>query len=88
MIKAFRGGIRFFRAETYSGAPGSASPEIGERILDTLGQHAAKAIVEIFEGKLPPEQWHSPLWSRRFLFTNPLMVRLFNRILRVGDGIS
>ncbi len=88
MIKAFRGGIRFFRAETYSGAPGSASPEIGERILDTLGQHAAKAIVEIFEGKLPPEQWHSPLWSRRFLFTNPLMVRLFNRILRVADGIS
>jgi creatinine amidohydrolase len=88
MIKAFKGGIRFFRAETYSGAPGSASPEIGERILDTLGRHAAEAIVEIFEGKLPPDQWHSPLWSRRFLFTNPFMVRFFNRVLRAGDGIS
>ena len=35
MIKAFQGGLRFFRAETYAGAPGNASPELGERILDT-----------------------------------------------------
>ena len=40
MIKAFQGGLRFFRAETYAGAPGSASPELGERILDTLARRA------------------------------------------------
>src|SRR5262249_4588012 len=28
MVKAVRGGLRFFRAETYAGAPGAASPEL------------------------------------------------------------
>lgn len=88
MIKAFRGVLRFFRAETYAGAPGSASPELGERILDTLAGHTATAVAEILDGKLPPEQWHSPLWPKRFLFVNPLMVRLFNRLLHIPDGIG
>jgi creatinine amidohydrolase/Fe(II)-dependent formamide hydrolase-like protein len=88
MLKAFNGAIRFFRAETYAGAPGAASPELGERILDTLATHAAAATVEIFEGKLPPDRWHSPLWPKRFLFLNPWMVRISNRMLGVGDGVA
>jgi len=88
MVNAFRGGLRFFRAETYAGAPGKASPELGERILDTLGEKGAEAVAEILDGVLPPSQWHSPLWKQRFWFTNPLMVRLFNRVLRIPDGIA
>jgi len=87
MVKAFQAALRFFRAETYAGAPGAASPELGERILDTLSRHGATAVAEILDGKLPPDQWHSPLWSKRFLFTHPLMVRFFNRVLRIPDGI-
>lgn len=88
MIKAFQGGLRFFRAETYSGAPGSASPELGERILDRLGEQGAAAVTEILDGMLPPSQWHSPLWRQRFWFTNPLMVRFFNAVLGVDKGIA
>jgi len=88
MIKAFRGGLRFFRAETYAGAPGAASPELGERILDTLGEKAAEAVTEILDGTLPPSQWHSPLWKQRFWFINPLMVRFFNFVLGVPKGIA
>ena len=88
MIKAFRGGLRFFRAETYSGAPGSASPELGERILDTLAEKGAEAVSEILDGSLPPSEWHSPLWKQRFWFINPLMVRFFNRLLGVPKGIA
>jgi creatinine amidohydrolase len=88
MIKAFQAGLRFFRAETYAGTPGAASPEIGERILDRLASETATAVAEIFDGKLPPDKWHSPLWPKRFLFVNPLMVRFFNRVLRVSDGIA
>jgi len=88
MIKAFRGGIRFFRAETYAGSPGAASAELGERILDRLASEAAAAICEILDGTLPPNQWHSPLWPQRFLFVNPWMVRLFNRLLRIPDGVA
>jgi creatinine amidohydrolase len=88
MVNAFRGALRFFRAETYAGTPGAASPELGERILDTLAAKAAEAVAEIFDGTLPREQWHSPLWSKRFIFINPLMVRFFNRVLHVSDGIA
>jgi creatinine amidohydrolase len=88
MIKAFQGGLRFFRAETYSGAPGSASPELGERILDTLGEKGAAALTEILDGALPPDEWHSPLWKQRFWFTNPIMVRFFNRLLGISKGVA
>jgi creatinine amidohydrolase len=88
MVKAFRGGLRFFRAETYAGAPGAASAELGERILDTLGEKGAEALSEILDGTLPPSQWHSPLWKQRFWFVNPVMVRFFNRLLGIPDGIA
>ena len=88
MFRTFQGGVRFFRSESYSGAPGSASPEIGERILEVLGTHAAQAMVEILEGKLPPDQWHSPVWPQRHLFTNRFMVWFFNRILGIEKGVA
>jgi creatinine amidohydrolase len=88
MIKAFQGGLRFFRAETYAGAPGNASAELGERILDRLGEKGAEAVTEILDGMLPPSQWHSPLWKQRFWFTNPIMVRFFNRVLGITKGIA
>ena len=88
MIKVFTSTLRFFRAETYSGAPGAASAELGERILDTLAEKAAEAVTEILDGTLPPAQWHSPLWKQRFWFINPLMVRVFNRLLGVTRGIA
>lgn len=88
MIRAFRGALRFFRAETYAGMPAKASRELGEQILDRLGREAAQAAVEILEGRLTREQWHSPLWPKRFLFVNPMMVRLFDRMLGIPDGIT
>jgi creatinine amidohydrolase/Fe(II)-dependent formamide hydrolase-like protein len=88
MIQAFRGAIRFFRAETYSGAPGAASAELGERILETLASQAAEAVAQILDGELPPEKWHSPLWPKRFLFIHPWMVAFFNRLFRVSQGVA
>jgi creatinine amidohydrolase/Fe(II)-dependent formamide hydrolase-like protein len=88
MIAAFRAGLRYFRAETYAGAPASASAELGERILDTLAEKAAGALAEIFDGTLTREQWHSPLWDKRFVFIHPWMVRLFNRLLHIPDGVA
>jgi len=88
MARAFSAALRFFRAETYAGAPAAASPEVGERILDTLAAHAATALSEVLDGTLRPEDCHSPLWRLRFLFVHPLMVRLFDRLLGIPDGIT
>ena len=87
MIRAFRGGLAFFRVESYSGTPAAASPELGDQILDRLSQKAAEAMVEIFENKLPPDEWHSPIWPKRFLFINPVMAWIFDRILGIPKGV-
>jgi creatinine amidohydrolase len=87
MLAAFRAAIRFFREETYSGAPAGASAELGEAILDTLAAHTAEAVVELWEGRLPPAQWHSPLWKLRPIFVNPAAVRLFDALLGVPRSV-
>jgi len=88
MFGAFKAGIRFFSEETYSGAPAGASAELGEAILDTLGRHTAEAVVELWEGRLPAAQWHSPLWKLRTIFVNPAAVRLFDVLLGVPRTVS
>jgi hypothetical protein len=88
MLRAYRAGLQFFAEETYSGAPGSGSAELGERILDTLGQKAAEACTELLDGSIGPEDCHSPIWKLRFLFLNPLMIRLSNRLLGFRNPIA
>jgi hypothetical protein len=83
MLASFRAGIRFFREETYSGAPAKASPELGERILDTLASRSAEAVAELLDGTLPEAEWHSPLWRLRHLFVHPAAVRIADRLLGV-----
>jgi hypothetical protein len=53
-----------------------------------LAGHAATAIAEVLDGTLRPEDCHSPLWRMRPLFVHPLMVRLFDRLLGIPDGIT
>ena len=88
MLASYKAGIRFFTEETYSGAPAGASAELGEAILDTLGRHPAEAVVELWEGRLPPAEWHSPLWKLRHIFVNPAAVRFFDLLLAVPRTVS
>jgi creatinine amidohydrolase/Fe(II)-dependent formamide hydrolase-like protein len=87
LLGSFRAGIEFFSEETYSGAPGKASAELGERILDTLAGHAAELVAQLLDGELPEAEWHSPLWKLRHLFTHPAAVRLADAWLRVPRTI-
>ena len=88
MLASFKAGIRFFSQETYSGAPGKASAELGERILDTLAGHAAELVAQLLDGELKETEWHSPVWKLRHLFVNPLAVRLADAWLRVPRAVS
>jgi len=81
MLRSYRDGLRFFQERSYSGAPGGASAELGEAILDTLGRRAAEACAELLDGRIGPEDCHSPIWKLRFLFLNPLAIRVFDRLL-------
>jgi creatinine amidohydrolase len=86
MLRSFRAAMHFFREETYSGAPAGASAALGEQVLDTLARHTAEAIVEVWEDRLPPSRWHSPLWRLRQLFVHPVAIRFFDRLLGVPRG--
>jgi creatinine amidohydrolase len=88
MLGSYRAGIRFFQEETYSGAPARASAEIGERILDLLGERAAQACAELLDGEIGVADCHSPLWPYRFLFLNPWMIRLSNALIGFRNGIA
>jgi len=88
MLRSYQHGLQFFETCTYSGAPGGATAEIGERILDTLAGHAGEAVGELLDGTIGPEDCHSPVWKLRFLFLNPLMIRLSNRLLGFRNGIA
>jgi creatinine amidohydrolase len=88
MLESYRRGVAFFDECTYSGAPGGATPEIGERILDRLGGFAAEAVTGLLDGTLSPEECHSPIWRYRFLFLNPWMIRISNRLLGFHNAIA
>lgn len=88
LLRSFRGNVRFFETNTYSGAPAGASAELGERILDALGERAAQAVTEVLDGTLSPLDCHSPLWRWRFAFLNPVMIRLANRMLGFRNAIA
>jgi creatinine amidohydrolase/Fe(II)-dependent formamide hydrolase-like protein len=62
ILGSFRSGLRFFQEETYSGPPGAASAELGERILDLLSGRAAEGCAELLDGRIGPDDCHSPTW--------------------------
>jgi creatinine amidohydrolase len=88
MMRSYRVALEYFNEMTYSGAPARASAELGERILDTLAEKAAEACAELLDGEIGPGDCHSPLWKLRFLFLNPLMIRLTNRLLGFRSAIA
>ena len=88
MLQSFRATQHFFLEESYSGAPASASPELGEKFLDVLGGRAAEAVAQLLDGEIGPEDCHSPIWKIRFLFLNPMMIRLTNRLIGFKHPLS
>lgn len=88
MIRSQRKTADYFLEESYSGAPARASAEIGEQFLDTLGAHAAEAVGELLDGSIGPDDCHSPIWPLRFVFSNPWMIRLSNRLIGLRIPIS
>jgi creatinine amidohydrolase len=87
-IQSFRGNVRFFEENTYSGAPAGASAEIGERILDALGSKAAEAVTEVLDGRLSPFACHSPLWRFRHVLLNPILIKLSDRLIGLRSRIA
>lgn len=88
MLRANRAGAGYFNEQTYSGAPAGASAELGERFLDLLGEKAGGAVGELLDGTIGPEDCHSPIWRFRFIFLNPIAIRISNWIIGLRNPIA
>lgn len=81
LFRGFKEKLEYYAAHTYAGAPGAASPELGERFLDVLSELAADTLADVWTGAIPLEQCHSPVWKARWLFTSETASWAFERLL-------
>lgn len=81
LMRSFREKLKFYEAETWSGNPSLASPELGERFLDVLSQVGADALDEVLTGKRTLAQCHSPVWGQRHVFTSEWITAAFERLV-------
>ena len=49
-----------------------------------VGYGGVRSYVQV----LPPGACHSPLWPYRFLFLNPVLTRIANRLLEYPDAFA
>ena len=68
LLRGFAIKLKYYESETYAGKPSIASSELGKRILDVLAEEGAAALSEVYSGKLPVDQCHSPVWPLRHVF--------------------
>lgn len=81
LMDGFRHKIKYFEDFGYAGKPSVASAKAGEHILETLSSHAADALSDVYTGKRPLHQCHSPLWKLRWVFTSQIFSMLFERFV-------
>jgi len=80
LLRGFKAAMKYFETMTYSGKPEISSPEIGEAILDKLAEMAIEPLSDLWTGKLPLEECHSPVWPLRWLFTWRWVSVIFERL--------
>ena len=79
LLRGFKHKMKYYETETYAGKPSIASATIGKQMMDVLAGHAAEALSEIWQGTLPVEECHSPLWPLRWVFTSRTLSWVFER---------
>ena len=81
LIRSFKAKLRYYYESTYAGKPSVASPELGEKMIEVLSQHAADALGEVWRGERKPEDCHSPVWRVRWLFMSRVASGVFERLV-------
>jgi creatinine amidohydrolase/Fe(II)-dependent formamide hydrolase-like protein len=87
LIRSFKPKLNYFETETYAGKPQLGSAETGERIIDILARHTADALLDVYDGKIPLEECHSPLWPVRWIFASRTAGWLFERFVNYQNRI-
>ena len=81
LVRSFPLRQQYYERETYAGAPAKATAELGRQYLDVLAREAASALAEVYEGKLPYDACHSPLWPLRGVLLNAAVGMAFDKLV-------
>lgn len=79
--------LRYYARFTYAGAPSRASAEAGREVLARLGKQSADILSEVWTGKIPPSEAHSPVWPYRSIFLSETIERVSERLAGVVNPI-
>ena len=79
LLRSFPKKLKYYEDESYSGDPAIATPEIGAQMLEILAELAADTLADVWLGRIPHTECHSPIWPLRWIFTNEAVTRLFER---------
>ncbi len=79
--------LEYWHNETYAGKPALATAEMGGEFFEILSGHVADAWEELWEGKIQPEEFRSPLWPIRWIFTSERLTWLLETATRRRNRI-
>lgn len=79
ILRSLKEKLLYYADQTWSGHPAVASAELGERVLDELGDRAAEALWPLFTGERPLTSARSPVWKLRPVFSAGWVSWLFER---------
>jgi creatinine amidohydrolase len=74
--------LRYWSEETYAGEPALATAEMGQRVVEGLGELGAEALEELLRGAIPTAEQRSVAWPYRHLFLNRPLGWLAERLAR------
>lgn len=81
LLRSFPLKQQYYERETYAGAPGKASAELGKLYLDKLAGEAAAALSDRYTGKIPVSDCKSPLWPLRHVLLSRTIGRVFDALV-------
>ena len=81
LLRSFPMRHRYYERETYAGAPGKATAELGKLYVERLAQEAADALSERYTGTLPVSRCQSPLWPLRRIMLSERLGKLFETLV-------
>lgn len=87
LMRGFKVKLKYYETESYAGQPSAASAEIGAQILDRLSKLAADSLADVYTGKLPLHECHSPVWPAREIFMNRALNWGFERAMRYKNRV-
>lgn len=81
LVDNARSGIRYYEKDTYSGAPGLGTAELGAAFFEEISRRASDSLADVWTQRRGLDECHSPLWPMRWLILNEPIVEAYLKLV-------